>query len=195
MKGYNKLRKEAFWILNSKLSDKLYYHGVHHTINALQACEQYLKSAKIDGYDAKLLRIGILYHDIGFTISHVDHESESVKIAIRLMTEFDFSKKDIKVVKGLIYATRIEQTPKTQLERIIKDVDLDYLGRSDFYPISNQLYKELKIFSDMGSMEDWYKRQIIFLKTHKYHTDFAKKNRQSQKEKRIEELKLKILKD
>lgn len=193
MKGYYKLRKMAFKILHSELSEKLYYHSADHTIKALKDCEKYLKAENIDSYSAKLLKIAILYHDIGFVISHLNHEFESVKIAIRLMTEYGCLKKDIEVVKGLIYATQIQRAPKTLLEEIIKDVDLDYLGRSDYYLISEKLHKEIKYFTGLGSEKDWYKKQIDFLKSHVYYTDFAIKNRQPYKEKRIQELKLKML--
>ena len=67
MKGYIKLRKKALDDLNTKLSSKLSYHSVDHTLGALETCELYLKHMNIDARQAKLLRIGILFHDIGFT--------------------------------------------------------------------------------------------------------------------------------
>lgn len=188
MKGYNKLRNKALKILNSKLSKNLFYHGMHHTIDVLHVVNQYIKRESIDPYDAKLLRIGVLYHDIGFTVSNVDHEVKGAQIAEEFMLEYNFSKEEIKIVKGLIMATKIPQNPKNNLEKIICDSDLDYLGRNDFYPISYQLYKELKSFSQINNMKAWYKAQITFLTLHEYHTDFAKKNRQPKKEKRIKEL-------
>ena len=44
-------------------------------------------------------------------------------------------------------ATEIPQNPKTHLEMIMCDADLDYLGRYDFETISNNLYTE---FLDFG---------------------------------------------
>ena len=189
MKGYILLRKKAFKILKSQLSDDLYYHGFQHTLDVLNNCNQYIKREKIDEYNAKLLRIGALLHDIGFTVSNVNHEDEGVKIAQKLMEEFGFSKKDFHIVKGLILATRIPQTPKNYLEKIICDADLDYLGRSDFYKISNYLFKELKAYSIIKNQKEWDLAQIKFLEAHKYHTDFALRNRQPKKEERIAELK------
>lgn len=185
MKGYIKIRKKAIELLNSKLSHLLFYHGAHHTYDVLRVINQYIKRENINQNDAKLLRIGTLYHDIGFTISNIDHEERGVEIAKKYMTEYGFTRENIEIVKGLIMATRIPQTPKNYLEKIICDADLDYLGRNDFYPISNQLFKELKSFSYINNINEWNKAQIKFLKAHKYHTDFAKKNRQPQKEKRI----------
>lgn len=189
MTGYIKIRKQALDKLHTKLPEKLYYHGVHHTLKALGVCEMYIKASKIDKYQAKLLRIGILFHDIGYTVTNKEHEEKSAEIASGMMSELGFSGKDIKIVTGLIKSTRVPQSPKTILEKIICDVDLDYLGRADFYPVSNMLYKELKAHSTIMNKNEWNKIQIKFLEQHRYHTDFALKKRQPEKEKRIAELK------
>ena len=190
MNGYTKLRKKVLRILNKELPKGLYYHGIHHTLDALHVCNQYLRREKFDDYTAKILRIGVLLHDIGFTASIDNHEIRGCEIAEKLMNEYDFSQEDIEIVKGLIMATRIPQTPKTYLEEIICDVDLDYLGRDDFYKISNQLFKELKFNSILEEKLEWDKIQIKFLEAHNFHTDFAKKNRQPKKEERIMEIKV-----
>ncbi len=189
MKGYIKIRKKILGILNSKLPKELSYHNLQHTLDALQVCNQYIKRAKLDDHSAKLLRLGVLFHDIGFTVSKKDHEASGIEIAEGLMREFNFPKKDMDVITGLIMATRMPQNPQNQAERIICDVDLDYLGRNDFYPISDQLYKELQNDSLAQNKLEWNKIQIEFLESHKFHTVFAKRNRQPQKEKRIAELK------
>lgn len=194
MKGYIKLRKKALEILNTKLSKKYAYHGIHHTLDVLKVSNQYIRREKIAPPEAKLLRVGVLMHDLGFTESYIDHELQSVKIAEGLMSEFNFSKKDKTIVQGLILATQVPQKPKNKLEKIICDSDLDYLGRADFYLKSNLLFKELKALSKIENKLAWNKAQIKFLETHKYQTKFAKENRQPQKENRIKELKLLVSK-
>ncbi len=189
MKGYNKLRKKALDDLNSKLSSKLSYHSVDHTLYSLQTCELYLKHMDIDKHQAKLLRIGILFHDIGFIATIVEHEAKGAEIATEMMSDLGFSKDDIQIVVGLILATKVPQQPHTLLEQIICDVDLDYLGRDNFYTIGNLLFKELKAYSLVTNLNEWNEIQIKFLENHVYHTDFAIKKRQPEKEKRIAELK------
>ena len=189
MKKYMKLKKEVLVTLNAKLPKDLYYHGIHHTLDALKVCEVYLTEEKVKEEDAYLLRIGVLMHDIGFTVSVENHEARGVEMAQELMYKHNFDSDDIKVVNQLILATEVPQNPKNHLEEIICDVDLDYLGRSDFYEISEQLFKELVAYNNIGSKREWNKTQIRFLENHKFHTDFAKKNRRPQKEKRIVELK------
>ena len=190
MKSYNKIRKKTLEILNSQLPEELYYHDINHTLDVLKNCNKYIKRDKIGNHDAKLLRIAALLHDIGFIESNNDHEITGGHIAEKLMKGYGFPKKDIDIVVGLILATRIPQTPKNQLEKIICDCDLDYLGRSDFYTISDQLFRELKFMSVINSKREWNKIQIKFLEEHIYHTEYALKNRQPYKEKRIAELKM-----
>jgi len=190
MKGYNILRKSALAILKIEFSKKLYYHGVRHTLNALKVCETYLKYEKIKGENTKLIRIGILLHDIGFTVSTKNHENHSVIIAKKLMVECGFSLTHIKIIEGLILATKIPQKPKNKLENIICDVDLDYLGGNNFYKIAHQLFKEVKEYTSISTQKEWNAVQINFLANHKYYTSFAIKFRKPKKEKRLEELKL-----
>jgi putative nucleotidyltransferase with HDIG domain len=192
MKGYIKLRKKSLEILSSKLSDDLHYHGIHHVLDVLNVCNQYIRREKIVGRDAKLLRIGALLHDIGFTVSNNNHEEHGVEIAVKLMKEFGFSTSDIKVVCNLIMSTKIPQKTNTYLEKVLCDADLDYLGRADFYTISDQLYKELKAYKLVSNKTEWNKLQVKFLEAHSYHTAFAINNRQPEKEIRIEELKKKL---
>ena len=44
------------------------------------------------------------------------------------LPKFGLSEKDIELICGMIMATKIPQNPKTKLEKIIADADLEYLG-------------------------------------------------------------------
>ncbi len=189
MKDYKHLKREALQILDARLSKKLHYHGLKHTLDVLEVCNQYIEREEMALEEANLLRIGALLHDIGFTVSNNHHEEHSVELAGPMMEKYGYNTADIELVKGLIRSTRLPQTPNTHLEQIICDADLDYLGRDDFYAISDQLFKELKSFSRIQDKEEWNRQQIQFLESHTYHTDFAKRYRQPKKEARILELK------
>lgn len=195
MREYENLKKEALGILEENLSDKLHYHGLSHTLDVLEVCNQYIKRGNLGEAEANLLRIGALLHDIGFTVSTKMHEERSVELAGPIMVKYGYSATDIGIVKGLIRATRVPQSPKNHLEEIICDSDLDYLGRDDFYKISNQLFEELKSFSLVTEVSDWNRQQIRFLEAHRYHTAFARKYRQPKKEERIRELKALVARD
>jgi adenylate cyclase len=68
------------------------------------------------------------------------------------------------------------------------DSDLDYLGRSDFIPVSNTLYKELKEQKKIGSLNDWNKIQLNFISEHQYFTKTAQSLREVNKQKQIERI-------
>lgn len=189
MGEYTKLRKKALEVLRTELSDKLTYHDVGHTLDVFNVCNLYIEREIIGAAEAELLRIAALLHDIGFTVTYKNHEEKGAEIAAAMMQHFSYSLKEISVVQGLIMATKIPQSPTNILEQIICDADLDYLGRSDFQEISEKLFEELKAFSLIETRENWNRTQIEFLEKHSYHTEFARKNRQPEKERRIAELK------
>lgn len=188
MLDYETLKQKILGLLDEQLPGELYYHGTHHTVDVLEVCDQYIEREKIGDRDALMLRTGVLFHDFGFTRSFENHEKNGAYLAEKILPEFGFSKEEIEVVKGLIMATRIPQSPKTLLERIICDADLDYLGRDDYYPVSKTLFMELKSLDKIADEKQWNELQIRFLEAHEYHTNFAIENRQPEKEKRIEEL-------
>lgn len=188
MKKPLKLRRKAFDILQNDLSSRLHYHDLGHSLDVLRVCNHYIVREKLNNEESELLRLAALLHDIGFTVTYKEHEIAGAKIAEDLMADQNFLPSQIETVTNLIMATRIPQSPQTFLEKIICDADLDYLGRKDFYQISNKLFEELRAFNLIENKEDWNRTQLRFLKEHFYHTSFAVSNRQPEKEKRIAEL-------
>lgn len=186
---YEKLKERILKVLDEQLPGELAYHGTHHTLDVLEVCNAYIERESVGDKDALLLRVGVLFHDFGFTRSFDNHEENGAILAERILPDFGFNKEDVQIVRGLIMSTKIPQEPRTKLEQIICDADLDYLGREDYYPISNTLFEELKALDRIQTEAQWNALQVGFLEAHKYHTDFAIENRQPEKEKRIEELK------
>lgn len=183
-----KLKKFILGKLSNELSDKLTYHGVHHTLDVLDACNQYIKRMNVSPKDAYLLRTAALMHDTGFVNTYENHEEESIKFARELLPQWNYSQKDIEIIAGMIRATKIPQLPQNTLENIIGDADLDYLGTDLFYSIGETLFRELMAFNKIANEEQWDKIQVKFLKNHSYHTPFAKKHREPLKQKHLQEL-------
>ncbi len=188
---YEKLKERILSLLDEELPGDLTYHGTHHTLDVLDVCNAYIERGSIEERDALLLRTGVLFHDFGFTRSSDDHERNGAILAEKVLPDFGYGPEEIKTVERLIMATKIPQKPETELEKIICDADLDYLGRDDYYPISNTLFQELKSLGKIETEKEWNALQIGFLEAHNYHTAFAIENRQPEKEKRIAELKAK----
>ncbi|MBR2888469.1 MAG: hypothetical protein IKB95_09605, partial [Bacteroidales bacterium] len=84
--------------------------------------------------------------------------------------------------------------PTNIFERIICDADLVYLGRTDFIPVSNMLYDELKALGSNLDIDAWNQKQVDFLTKHHYFTETAIKVLEVGKEYQIERLKKLIAK-
>lgn len=175
--------------LEKELDIKLYYHGVHHTLDVMEAVERLGKLEAVTKYELLLLQTAALFHDSGFLYHYKNHEDDSMRIAQETLPEYGYDQTDIDKIINIILATRVPQNPKTHLERIMCDSDLDYLGRNDFEIIAETLFKELIEFGFIQNKKDWNYVQLNFLSHHSYFTKSAKKLRSSKKNQNLLKLK------
>ncbi|HYM94126.1 MAG TPA: HD domain-containing protein, partial [Chitinophagaceae bacterium] len=136
--------------------------------------------------DLVLLKIASLYHDSGFLVTYKGHEEAGCKIVREELPAFEFNASQIDSICEMIMATRIPQTPINHLGEIICDADLDYLGRPDFFTISNSLFLEMKERGWVSNERDWNIKQVAFFKAHYYFTSSSKKLREKEKQKHLE---------
>jgi uncharacterized protein len=187
---FEKVEAYVFDKLEDSLSDTLFYHGLHHTIDVSKAVLQIAIAEGINDRETLLLlQTAALYHDLGFISAYQGHEEESCRLARVSLPNFGYNVEQIEQICGMIIATRIPQSPTNHLERIMADADLDYLGRDDFWSISHSLYEELHEREMVTDIDSWNKIQIGFLEKHQYWTETAQQWRTAAKLKRIEELK------
>jgi uncharacterized protein len=156
--------------LKTKLSPNLTYHGIHHTLDVLAVTRALCVSERVERPDVLLLKTAALFHDSGFTRSTREHEQHGCDIARTFLPQFGYGNADIEIICGMIMATKIPQSPKTRLEAILCDADLDYLGREDFYPIGQTLFEELKYLGVLTTEQAWNRLQINFLTAHRFCT-------------------------
>ncbi len=185
---YQEVKELMIERLSNDLPDELHYHGVHHTLDVLNVCAERAGQVKLTENDKTLLCTAAIFHDCGFLNELNEHEKAGVEIARKVLPDFGYEATDIDCIVGMIMATKIPQSPKTKLERIICDADLDYLGRDDFYSIGKTLFEELKQLGYVDDEKNWDMLQIDFLRGHEYHTDFSIQYREPEKQRRLNEL-------
>ncbi len=178
--------------LDKELSPDLHYHGYEHTLDVLNASLKIATAEKVSDEELKLIRVAACYHDSGFLYVYQNHEVKSCELAKECMLELSFSAKQIELVCGMIMATKIPQMPNNLLDCIIADADLDYLGREDVYEIANNLKQELKVYFNLNDDVVWNQKQVEFLTSHQYHTEYSKKNRNPNKLKYLKEIEFKL---
>jgi uncharacterized protein len=188
MPKYEEARKYVLNRLENELSPNLTYHSLKHTLEVVSAADRLATWEKVGEEDRLLLLMGAYYHDLGFIRQRQAHESISIQLAEQTLPEFGYSDTDVVVIRGIIQATCLPQSPTNLLEMIIVDADLDYLGHEDFWERSNDLRRELEIYGDNFTDEDWYSYQLKFIQSHRYFTASERSLRDAKKQQHLLEI-------
>ncbi len=193
--NYNKAERYIMKLLEEKLDPKLHYHSIEHTRDVLNAVERLALSENVTDEGLFLLKTAASYHDAGFIEQYDKNEPIGVRMASNILPRYGYTPEHIETVKELIFVTTIPHQPKSHLEAILCDADLDYLGRSDFHEISDRLKLELREHGKINSDREWDQIQVKFFRLHKYFTASAKQLRESKKEANLKEILARIEKD
>lgn len=186
---FDDLEEEILDILEHELPKNLYYHNVKHTIDVVNQVEIIARREEVSEEELLLLKTAALFHDIGYTRGYKDHELLGIQRTKEILPRYNYSEEQITKICDLIFATRMPPMPKNKLEEIICDADLDYLGRVDFVPVSNMLFRELVENEAIeNNIEKWNNVQIEFISKHQYFTQSAKKLRNVNKHKQLENI-------
>jgi uncharacterized protein len=187
---FERAKRYALERLEWELPPTLRYHSVAHTRDdVLPAVERLATLEGVVEEALLLLRTAALYHDIGFVEQYENNEAIGVRIAMQALPGFGYSPPHIQVIRGIIMATRLPQSPHMLLEEIMADADLDVLGREDFWLRNQALRTEVAAFGTPVSDEEWYSGQLKFMQNHSYFTQAARTLRAERKQKNIEAMK------
>ena len=187
--NYRKAEKYIVERLRNELPDNLHYHDLRHTTDVCAAVERLALMEGIEGDDIFLLKTAALYHDAGFVKQYANNEDIGAALAQEVLPRFGYTQEQIDKIGRLIQATKVPQKPKTHLQQIICDADLDYLGGDEFHVIADKLKRELMERNIIEGDKAWDELQIKFLEAHTYFTKTAIELRRENKLARIEEIK------
>ncbi len=187
---FDKARHYALDRLAHELSPDLIYHCLGHTQNEVVPAADLLASMEKVGDDDRLLLLtGAYFHDLGFIRQRQDHEAISIQLAGQALPTFGYSNADIAVVRGIIRATRLPQSPTTLLEKIMADADMDDLGHEDFWRRSADIRRELDLYGIKYTDVEWYSYQLDLLQSHTYFTESERLLRDPLKQEHLLEVK------
>ena len=187
MKNWDLLYHTIIDLLKENLASFLTYHDWKHTEHVIKMAEYIGHKENRSEEDILLIKTAALFHDAGFINSISEkHEEVSIKMAKDKLPQFGYTKNEIEIIEGMIRATAIPQEPKTKLECVIADADLEYLGTNSFERIGANLYLEIKNSNPNLSITEWNEIQIKFLQNHQYHTSYCIQNREPVKQRNLE---------
>ena len=191
--SFNQAKQYALQRLEQELPRGLYYHGINHTrYDVVPAVERLAEMEGVRDEARLLLLTGAWFHDLGFVEQALHHELIGARIAMQVLPTFGYTNIEAEVVRWIILATALPQSPNTLEEQIMADADLDVLGREDFMPRNEALRKELALAGKTFTDLEWLRSQLKFVESHNYFTEAARKLRGDRKRLNIAELKQRI---
>lgn len=194
-----KLINEAKNYVNSILMplENYYYHQYDHALEVMQRAIYLWKKEWLDENDLEELALAWLFHDTGFTISYDNNETIWAKIAQNFLKSKLYPSERIQRIESLILSTNPDYIyPENILQKVIKDADLDNLGRDDFFKKWEKLKRELETIKNIKIKDpDWHHSALDFLWTHKYYTKTQQSERWNKKDENEKILKKLIKKD
>jgi uncharacterized protein len=171
---YEQVSQYVTALLERNLPPQRVYHNLAHTRDeVLAAVERLAAMEGIDGEDLLLLRTAAWFHDVGFIVQGANHEAIGAQLAGQALPDFGYQPEQIAAIQGMIMATRLPQSPRTPLEQIMADADLDLLGCDEFMDRNQDLRAEMANYGQTMTDEEWFSSQLDFLRNHTYFTASA----------------------
>jgi predicted metal-dependent HD superfamily phosphohydrolase len=175
--------------LKNRLSQKMYFHNLEHTLMVVEGVQVISQHAGISEEDCLVVVLAAFLHDLGYTEKYIGHEEASVGTAAWFLTENGFEQDRIELVCGCIMATRFPQYPKNELEKVICDADFYHFSLLNYQHFADRLKAEWEenlklVYTDLA----WDKLNLEMLRRHEYFTDYGKTVLQEKKALNIKKL-------
>ena len=180
-------------LFRDELPDGIKYHDANHTLHptkgVVATADRIGKSENISEHDRDLLIAAAYFHDTGYIREYEKNEPIAARMAGRILKLIGYKPGEIEIIQNMILATDLAREPKTHVERILCDADLDHLGREDFFQMDGKLREGRRIRGlDVSDDVKWYKGTLEVIKNHQYYTQSQKQLREKEKQKNIKKL-------
>ena len=184
-------------LFRDELPDGIKYHDADHTLHptkgVVAVANSIAVSENISEHDRELLIAAAYFHDTGYIREYDKNEPIAARMAGRILKLIGYQPQEIEKIQKMILATDLAREPKTHIEKILCDADLDHLGRDDFFELDGKLREGRRIRGlDVSDDAKWYKGTLKILKMHRFYTQSQKKLKEKEKQKNKKKL-LKLL--
>ena len=155
------------------------FHNLEHTEDVAESCSIMADYYHLSNEDRFVLLLSAWFHDTGYSSGQpAGHEEVSVQIAAKFLTQHHVDETTIQRVGSSIRATRMPQSPISQLEKILCDADLMHLkARSQLLKKERENLRGQKIPKKV-----WRRGNINFLETHRYFTEYGHDHLETKKQ-------------
>jgi len=181
-----KVEEYVLSILNERTPTQNVYHSLDHTKDVVQASIEIGIKENLTPDEMEMIQIAAWFHDVGYIEKAEGHEEISAMYASNFLTEENYPSDRIGIVIGCILATKVPQSPKNKLEKIICDADLNHLGRKTFFERNDKFGTEIQNNRHhLLSEYEWITKTIDFVTRHRFFTEYAILNFSEQKKENL----------
>ena len=163
-------------LFNEQLPEELSYHDLDHTRYVAEQAGIIGQESGLSDKELDIVVSAAWFHDVGFLVSTVDHESESQRMARKYLSSNNVPGEIIDRVHQCIEATRMPQDPEDDLLcAVVCDADMSYLSE-DFYLERTMLLRAEWNNTKEGKInkKDYYIETIELFNNHRYFTEYGK---------------------
>ncbi|MEX0981915.1 MAG: adenylate/guanylate cyclase domain-containing protein [Bacteroidales bacterium] len=171
---------------NHQLS--LHFHRKEFFSRVYQQTELLGRSENISDDDRLLALAAATVLFAGLSETYDNFENRSAEIARDILPEFGFDARQTERVSNLIVATKEPFLPRNNLEAIIIDARMEFIGRVDYLTQVKLLYLEVKNMTKDFSKDRFIRKQKALIKEFKFFTFAARRLREISAEEQIENL-------
>lgn len=178
-------------LFRDELPNGIKYHDADHTLNPTKGvaaiANEIAIAENISEHDRELLITAAYFHDTGYIREYDKNEPIAARMAGRILKLIGYKPNEIEKIQNMILSTDLSAEPKTHLEKILCDADLDHLGRPDFLELDAKLREGRRNRGlDVSDDEKWYRGTLDLMKNHKFYTESQKISKEKEKQKNIQ---------
>ncbi|MCB0785705.1 MAG: HD domain-containing protein, partial [Flavobacteriales bacterium] len=175
------------------LPEHLLFHDLEHTLSVTRAALAIGQAMRCSPHELLLLETAALFHDTGYLRAYAGHEDESAAMAAAFLRREHVAEADVDRVRRLILATRYDASPRSRLQRILRDADSSKAGQVDFEEWSERLRREQEHVRErpLGEAE-WAEENLAYLEHHRFHTEHARQRYGRQRRLNLERVRARV---
>lgn len=160
----------------------LLFHNLDHTLSVTRTALGIGQAMALSTRELMLLELAALFHDTGYAKAHAGHEDHSADLAADFLARQGMSSRDIATVRSAVLATRVGATPRSLLQRVLRDADSAKAGQADFEEKGERLRRELEAVQGRTiAPAAWVQENLTYLTAHRFYTSYAQQRYGPQK--------------
>jgi len=160
------VREYVFNLFNDQGDKPLVYHNYNHTVDVVNAVQEIGEAMNLNDSGIEILILSAWFHDCGYTQVVDGHEEISCEMAVDFLTSKGYPSDRIEQICAAIRATKMPQSPKSILDKILCDADLKSSGEPDYEDRYELLWLEQELLGRKDKFNLTENEEINFLSTH-----------------------------